>query len=493
MLTSLCACTGTESSGDAATRDESMPKKLLLADLEGIPLATDEMTPQQRRQLCLDFFELQLGFQWKTDMDVSFMMSNYKKGTYKELNTQDVLGGIVYHSHGYGNLYRWLEYYDEHTGVMAMEKALAENGGYGDGAAITHLETDENGDPTYFKYRSLMALGNQCSSSSCWSWGRVINSACFGDTCDLNIYNGFIPVGCYSYGYELDGKYYGPMDIQKFGKGHESNPGGYDTPDVIKDLIEEKGINAMFDCYALMKPGDCLVDEGHALMVKQVNLFKGKDGSVDYDLSSVIVNEQIEAWDHEGTILDAPYKQQGRIDHAYSFKQLQEDAYIPFTFLELLDENDPVDKEHLAYYQSYAKELTALQNRYKVFPFREEMNSASVEPAVTYCSYEGEQISPTDFSAMTVGANYSISDVFVTVTGKDGAVLLKNIFRAPFTNYREVTMDVNKSTWEQDSDGSYLPISHGLDALATGENTVTVSLQLSTGQLLTAYEGTLKG
>lgn len=484
---------GSNTPGDpyAALRDETMPNKLLSGEVADFPIATDSMTYQQRRQLCQDFFQMQLSAQWKTNMDVSFMMSNYKKGTYKDLKTDELYGGIVYHSYGFGNIYRWLEYYDDTTGIMDMETALAENGGYGEGAAITHEEFDADGNLTYFKYRSLMALGNQCTSSSCWSWGRVINSACFGDTCDLNIYHGFIPVGCYTYGYEYNGNYYGPLDIQAFGKKSETNPIGYDTDDVIADWNAENGTEAMFKCYAMMKPGDCLVDEGHALMVKSVNLYKSKDGTVSYDMSTVTVLEQIEAWGQETTLNGVPFKNQGGVDRVYTFQQLQKDAYIPFTFLEFLDENDPQDKMHLDYYNSYADKLVSVKNRYEHFAFTDEMNGRGIEKAVTYCTYEGSTITPADLVDMVVGSNYAVSDVFVTATDSSGAILKESIFRAPYSNYREVSMGENKSTWEEDEVGNLVAIGEDFGPLANGENTLTVSLQLSTGEKLVAYSGTL--
>ena len=68
--------------------------------------------------------------------------------------------------------------------------------------------------------------------------------------------------------------------------------------------------------------------------------------------------------------------------------------------------------------------------------------------------------------------------------------LLQNIWRAPFSNYREVPMSANLCSWEQDAEGNLLPLSNGLADVAG--NTVTVTLQLSTGEKLTAYQGALK-
>ena len=41
--------------------------------LSALLVATDEMTNEQLRQLCLEFFKLQLGFQWKPDTDRKYL------------------------------------------------------------------------------------------------------------------------------------------------------------------------------------------------------------------------------------------------------------------------------------------------------------------------------------------------------------------------------------------------------------------------------------
>ncbi len=493
LLLTFCACGAKEETPENTEpkRLENMPKQLLRSDVANMPIGSDDMTYAQRRQLCVDFMELQVTAQWKTNLDFEFQMTNYQKGTIKSFSTEEIYGGIFYHSKGFSNPYRYLEYYDETTGVMDMERAIAENGGLGDGAAVTDVETDANGKVTYQKYRSMMTMGNQCSSTTCWSWGRVINSVAFGDTCDLNVYNGYIPVGCYSYGYEHEGKTYDALTIRDFGVKDETNPLGYDTDDVINDLVAEKGANAMFDCYAQLKPGDCLVNKGHTLMVKQLSLYTDGEGAVDYSLSGVVVLEQTEAWASRGQENDIMYKQQGRDHYAYSFQKLQDESYIPFTFAELLDPNDAQDKKHLDYYHSYADQIPGVKALYNTFSFNDDVHGDGVEKAVTYCTYEGDSISFTDFAAMTVGSNYSISDAFITVIDKDGKVLLENIWRADFSNYREVAMRDHKCSWEKDVEGNLIPVNDGLEEFATGENTVTVTLQLCTGEKLTAYTGTL--
>lgn len=490
MLLTVAGCKNTEPEATKPLRDDSMPKKLLVSDVTSLPIATNDMTIAERQNLIIQFMELQVSFQWKTNQDIMDWPSTYGGGK-KTIETKHIYGGIPYQSVGFGNVYRWLEYYDEVTGIMDMKTALAENGGYGEGAAITDV------DPVtgYKKYRSLMTFFNQCTSSTSWSWGRVINSVRFGDTKNINAYNGFIPVGLYTYGFEHEGKYYGPEDIQIIGKDDNGaaygNPIAYDTKDIIADWNAANGEYAMFDCYLQMKPGDCLVNSGHAMMVKEVRRVTKADGTVDYNNCLVVVNEQIEAWGKKDKLGEVKLFNQGSFDALYTLKSLQDKKYIPFTFAELQDPNDPQGQKYLAYYKEMMAKTHAVDNLYSVFTCTDSCKGTGVEKAETFCTKSSGSISLADFQAMVVGSNYSISDVFVTVTDGSGAVKLENIFRAGSTHVREVAMTDGNCSWKTDADGNRLTISEGLAALADGKHTVTVAMQLSTGEKLTAFTGTL--
>lgn len=494
VLGCFAGCGNTASEAQSPQRQENMPKQLLVSDLTNLPMPTDDMSYADRRQLVLDLFEVQLSFQWMPNMDVTdWQSTNWKKGTYKELLTTDIIGGIPYQSMGNGNIYRWLEYYDENTGVMDLEKAFAENGGYGEDGVIFDVEKDADGNITYKKYRSFQALFNQCSVGAFGGWGRVINSANFGYTNAMNVYNGFIPVGCYSYGYEHEGKTYDMTQMEYYGEKTENNPLGYDIPNIISDLLKERGMSGLYDCYAQMKSGDCLVNTGHVIMVKAVDIVRWKDGSVNYNESKAIVLEQWEAWGQQSKKNGQVYKVQGGINTGYTFAELQEKNYIPFTFAELLDPNDEQDKKHLDFYETFKDKLVAVSNCYTAIPYNAEDSGTGIEKSVVYSTLdktEGE-ISFTEFKGMSVAANYGVSDVFVTVAGKDGKQLLKNIHRTTHPSDREVSMLDNKSTWEQNEDGELLDLTDGVEELANGENVIEISVQLANGEKLTVFKGTL--
>lgn len=488
----LCGCTPAAPAGtEAQTQPSVAPQDPLTAAMTGrltaealqaLPVASDSMTKAQLRQLCMDYFRLQLSFQWTPSCSVTDYPSTYYEfDAPKTLDKGTVYSGIPYQSKGTGNLYRWMEYYDEATGVFDIRDAFAENGG----AAKTEIEYDKNGNETYYSYRCMRALFNQCSVASFWGWGRVINSANFAWTAEMNVHNGFIPVGGFTYGYTHEGKYYGAETIRAFGKKDDTNPTGYDTKHVIADWNAQNGADAMFRCYAQLQPADCLVSGGHAMMVREVKPVYDSDGTLDSRRSTVTVLEQTENWGTESKLegTGIPYKMQGQTGAVYSFAQLQSKKYLPFTFAEFLEADDP---RLLQYASSVAQEYKVFRNQAVA------VSGTAVEQGQVYASTGASAVTVKQFKAMTVGANYPISDVFVTVKDPSGTVLLTNIYRATNANCREVSMKLAKSTW-QTVDGEVADICLGLDALADGKNTVEVRVQLSTGEKLTAFTAMLTG
>lgn len=465
------------------------PVNLTREQLNTLPIAVDEMTPAQRRMLALNYFELQLTFRWRSNMDIDDYPTTYSKKP-KSLEQKYIYSGIPYQSGGTGNLYRWLEYYDEATGMMDLARALEENGGYGEDGAVTGVQLNENGDVTYKKYRSFMALFNQCSVASSWGWGRVVNSASLGWTYDMNVRNGFIPVGSYTY-----------PDMQKidcFGEKTDANPTGFDTKDVIAHVLSEKGINGMNECYAKMKPGDCIVSGGHAMMIKSVSMVYKADGTPDWSRCTAIAIDQGEGWATDSELEGVPYRRQGSVDTVYLFSYFQKNNYLPFTFREFLEESDPIDKEHIAFYDAYIKNNRGyLAEAYPDFNFSstelEEMTGERVEKATVWSSVlqKSENLSASQLEEVVVASNYPISDVFVTVKDKDGKELLKNTYRAGSPRIRQVKMTAKECSWKNDETGNPLTLSNGIAALAEGENRIEITLQLSTGELLTALSRTL--
>ena len=454
--------------------------------VEAFPIVTEDLSIDERRQLAIDYFQMELTFQWIPGMEIKDYFETYGSGR-KRIETTNVYGGIPYQSKGSGNLYRWLEYYDEETGVMDFDRAFAENGGYGEGAAW--IDEEMRGGYLYKKYRSMMTFFNQCSYSSFWGWGRTINSANFSGTAYMNLVNGFIPLG---YTYPNMEK------LDQFGVETANNPTAYDTINVIEDWNAAKGADAMYKCYAKARPADLLVSKSHTMMVREVQLKTLPDGSIDYANSVIICLEQPEKWQETQYLPDGtPLIYQGVWECPYTFETLQKQTYIPFTFAEFLDPEAEEDQALLKVYTDFTENFSPLAKRYTLFSFTAEevnaMSGAGVEKAVVFTNLPEGATSLTfaQLDGMNLGSNYTISDVFVTVKSADGTVLKENVYRSMYASIREMSMQYNNSTWTLDENGNYLTMTDGMQELATGENTVEIRVQLANGEKPTVFSGAL--
>ena len=450
-------------------------KTLSAAQLASVPVATNEMSAMEKRKLCIDFFRLQLSFLWETNLDVIDYYTTYaKQFDDRALLTGNYYAGIPYQSSGNGNLYRVMEYYNEETGILDLQRAFAEHGGYGEGGEVDSLKLDKNGNVSYKRYRSLRTFFNACSSSSAWAWARVINTADYGSTSDINVNGGFIPVGCYTYrNMEV---------IDKFGSVTNANPAGVDTDDVILQMGEEY----LYHCYASCRPADCVVNAGHVMMVKKVNLVRRADGTPDPVRSSIEVLDQNEIWAENTTLNGKKLYRQGGVDRVYTFEKLRNSNYLPFTFAELLDENDPFDKPHLEFYKEHIEERNIFLEKYTSKGFAAdqlpEIGDAGVEKAVVFLS--GKADSLEELAKLKLGCNYSISDVFVRVKSGDGKILLENVYRATSSSTRVVSLSAQMTNAKTDENDKRPSILTGVsEALAKGGK-LEITVQVSTGEVL---------
>ena len=136
----------------------------------------------------------------------------------------------------------------------------------------------------------------------------------------------------------------------------------------------------MYESYAMMKPADGLVCNGHVRMNSAVpTVVRNADGTIDPDASYTYVREQVCYVSHKNHLRIAPdgthYTAQGRVEYHNTFRQLLTEGYIPFTFAEFKDPS-------------------------RVEPVRIRL---AVEP---------------ELKERVLSANYAISDVFVELDGK---------------------------------------------------------------------------
>lgn len=608
---------GTVSYGTVLTQDS----------LDAIGIATSDMTAQELRELCLRYFKLQQSFLWTPDKNVecyptgsadlyeSYMRLYagqedyiFDRNTGKAMQVGTIYGGIPYQNVSTGNLYRWLEYYDESTGVMPLLDALVENGSYDNGAWMGKQHEykrdkdgsllDKNGDlcsksgldpvladeefastlytVVYQKnsdktlklvegengllypvidtvlYNSLRYFAAQCSAGSAWAWSRVINSANFVWSAGATVANGFIPVGLYDYEYEYNGVTYGMSTIDSLGSKTKGNPLGWATKDVAKYWIGKTetasdqakyGIGqSMYECYAKLQPADCVVHDGHIMMVTGVHIVKRDDGSIDPDNSYVTIYEQgNSAYAFYGSLAEgetsAKYVVHGFYvsdfddkssytentgdfsERIFTFKYLLfgenaadnvaniKNPYIPFTFAEFHYGVDT--EESKAYIEFYENSVPSnvITKRYAAKDVKAVGVAAKKSLAKTGnksfagCRVEsGEVLSNLDSGAtklvdtgkksltfaeyknLLLVTNYPISDVFVKVSDAGGNAVESRIYRAltPYT----FNVDIDAVT-APDMGDMYT----ALKPFANGENNITISVQLGNGELITVFDG----
>ena len=134
--------------------------RLTRAKIDEFPIANDSMTLEEKRQLCIDFFRFTKQFAWTASENYSYVIES--SGRKVTLTKGKVYGSLPYVTIGTGNVYRILDWYDEETGVIDVEKAGA--------------------DPILF--------GNQCSVGAFWGWSRVCNKANYTWTQSMTVANG---------------------------------------------------------------------------------------------------------------------------------------------------------------------------------------------------------------------------------------------------------------------------------------------------------------
>lgn len=308
MLFGLCACGGETTQPEQTKPTIDRSKYPAIADpvtwekINAFPIKSADMTEDELRQLCVDFFRFSKTALW-TPSD-SFTYTKSKKGNTDEISMGKIYGGLPYIGLASGSIYRLMDYIDEESGVVDM--------------------TEPSQRPDLF--------GNQCSIGAYWGWSRVVNSAEYSWTFSMVQSKGFLRVGPYTY----------DDTLVRFIEGVS------DTSIIIK----QNGDQVMYQSYAAMKPADGFVSyisAGHTMMCTAAPVVVyNDDGTVDPVNSYVTITDQYSNWvEGTGEAGDA-YTYKNNVDYQYPFYKLLDDDYIPFTFAEFLG-TDPVEETQCAF------------------------------------------------------------------------------------------------------------------------------------------------
>lgn len=341
--------------------------------IKEFPIKTSDMTIAQRRQLCLDFYNFSKTAIWVASD--SFSYSKRAGSTPDRLNAGTVYGGFPYVSYGSGNVYRLLDYMDADSGIVDLN------------VAVDIKETEKD---TTVMSKSMKYFGNQCSFSTYWGWGRVVNSATYTVTEFMTVSNGFIRVGTYTY----------DDSITSFSSGTTT-----------KKIVNDNGEQVMYESYARMQLADGVVrytTSGHTMMCSaEPVVVRNADGTIDGTKSYIRVSEQTSgSWKTGERENGISYSYKSGVDVKKTFASLYESYYIPFTFEELLYE-DTIEETEYAY------------------------------------SHTEDTISTDELFMSSLSANYAISDIYAILRNASGELVGIAPARAAFTSTYTLRFSLN--------------------------------------------------
>lgn len=380
MTCALFAC----DFGNASTTPEAVPQKDfsqfagIVAEpkawydtLMAMPIANENMTEQELRQLCVDAFKMNLTFCWTPNTTITYTYTLLGRESDVRLPSRMAYSGLAYATGianaTCGNVWKILPYYDYETGALDVE-AMGEN--------------------------ALNYMTSACAYGAQQGWNRVSNS--HGIT-SMSTYNqhssGIVPVGPYTY---------------------ERSTYNYDfgSRTASDEIIAANGNEVMYESLAMMKMADGVYSSSswHVMMCcEDPVVVRNEDGTVNPFESYVLVHEQgaggTKSDDYNYTQSNGKMiRPLGTINNKYTFKTLIEKGYIPFTLKEFTGQ-DPVEAGE-AWLCSYDVPVK-----------------------------NGTDMTISALSRQTLCANYIPCTVLVEVKAPDGAVLFSYYPHALTTPY----------------------------------------------------------
>ena len=370
--------------------------------INAFPVAHDGMTVEEGRKLVVDFFRYCKTSVWIPSDNYTYIIES--SGNEAEVPGFEKYGGLPYITNGTGSVYRLMDYMDPETGVVDIELA---------GAKPTHL-------------------GNQCSYGSYVGVCRVINSCAYGLTKYMTPMNGFIPLGDYQIREGLE----------------NFVADGYNTPRVI----QENGLDVMYESYALLKKGDIIMyytTAGHVVVIAEdAHVVRDENGKVDPTQSYVQVLDQTASLTKMQNEAGDNFNVEKNVDAKWTFQKLGL-SYIPYTFKEWTGE-DPIESSKTEY------------------------------------THSGDTITLSELYSSKVTSNYAVMDLYASVYHSNGKEVYKVAVRSTKTSIKELAFRrPNPGTYDIDLWGS----EENLDP--SQEYTVKVYAQLTTGERPVVWEGKL--
>jgi hypothetical protein len=453
-----------------AVKNNIIPDELNLAlQIDRLPVATPDMTEEELREVVVSFKYLQHHFAYTPDLggigSYGYHIKNLSSRYNASKDPDNIkikfeegkhYGGVPYMGNSAGSLYRWLEFYDADTGVMDWAPLLR----------TKRINWVDNHTGKIYPDVGSSYFGNTCSSSCVWSWLRVSNSIDSFWTYTCIPKHGFVKVG----DYELD----------------ENDTYGSST----KELCQKNGKSRMFAAYAEIKKADGMVKSGHAVMcVSNAVVAYDENGEIDGEKSYVLIGEQTAGFltappDDGGVERYSPLNDKGdtyRIQGNYSGDIVNGDVWdMKWSFDDLF---------RMGYMPFTVKELCGMK----------KVDASEVELLLSDEVYAADQIKADNLKQMRIKSNYAISDTHFIIIDESGhevfsamyAALTEDIDRvSPVTSLKNYSVHTALLENVIYPDKEY--INKNIQNYATnGGHTLKITARISTGEVLTVYEGAL--
>ena len=397
-LLTFAACGNTSSQPEETTEEPkpvdnfpypTLNEKLTWDRINAQPVKSSDMTIQEMREACVSFMRFSKTAMWIPNAELTFVKN--AQGDEDTMSKGMIYAGFPYMQFSTGNVYRLMDYMNDENGVVDME------------AFITYPQ----------------ALGNQCSSSTYWAWGRVINSCKGSYTVRLTHANGCLRVGPYTY----------DDDQLTFDK------------NTTKMICQQNGEDVMYESYAQLHLADGVVNyttAGHVRMVSSEPHVVYYNGKIDPFNSYITVLEQGQSWLEYTNESGDTAQMKANVDKKETFFDLYQKSYIPFTYAEFL-------------------------------------GTKGVDETQCSVNLSGDSVDAASLFSAQVTSNFGISDVYVSLKNDSGKEVYRLVVRA--TEHNVQTVKITRNATNIDTWGTYEKLNGEYTAevsaqLSTGERPV---------------------
>ena len=375
-------------------------QKFTRESLNELPIKRTDMTEEEARKLVVDFMYFsKLRALYNPSEEYHYDITPIYPD---EFIKGKVYSGMAFMNTGCGNIYRLLDIMDEESGVLNLNDLKA----------------------------NIDLFSNTGPSACYWAWGRVCSSIGYSRLANMTHANGYLRVGPYTYSDTLT---------------------AFSETDNTVDICNNNGLTTMCQSYAAMKPADAMItstaQNTQMLMVTQkVNVvyFEGTQ-DIDPTNSTITYVDQNYIWGEQANDAGDTFLCKNNVDDTYTFMELFNKGYIPFTIAEL-------------------------------------NGTKPIEETKVEIDLSGDSVTTEDLFSANVTSNFGISDVYITLRNDNGNDVYRHIVRATLAGVKELKLSET---------GNNVFTQGDLTALS-GDYTVEISLQLSTGERPVLYTGTVE-